>query len=77
MDVTDAALACILADCQDADDMVWYIGKLATIVQHLTCCMAREVDQTEAGIRTLYATWADLAVEQFADPRRFPSRKPH
>jgi len=41
MDVTDAALACILADCQDADDMVWYIGKLATIVQHLTCCMAR------------------------------------
>jgi hypothetical protein len=77
MDDTDAALACILEDCKDADDMAWYIGRLATIVQHLTCRMAREVGQTEAGIRTLYSTWADTTAEQFTDPRRFPSRKPH
>jgi hypothetical protein len=31
--------------------------------------MAKEVHKTEDGIRTLYGTWADMALEQFDDPR--------
>ncbi len=77
MDETDAALACILADCKSADDLKRYIAKFAHIVQHLVCCMAKEVNQTDAGIRTLYSTWADMAVEQLDDPGGFTSKKPH
>lgn len=77
MDDTDAALACILADCKSSDDLKRNIAKFAIIVQVLVCCMAREVNQAEAGIRALYSTWADMAVEQFDDPRAFPGKKPH
>ena len=77
MDDTDAALAYILADCDDGSDKAWYIGRLARMLQYLVCCKARELDETAAGIRTLYTAWADMAVEQFCDARRFPSKKPH
>lgn len=77
MDDVDEALACILADCKNADDMERWIGKFAAIAQQLVCFMGREAHQTEAGIRTLYSTWADMATEQFAEGRRFPSKKPH
>ncbi len=76
-DDIEAALASILANCKKPDDVQWYIGTLATIVQHLVCCMAREVNQTESGIRTLYSTWADMAAQQFGDGRGFRSKKPH
>ena len=77
MDETDAALACILADCKNADDLNRYIMKFAIIVHYLVCRTAKEGHQTEDGIRTLYSTWADMAVEQLDDPRTFPSKKPH
>ena len=77
MNEADAALAAILADCKSPDDLKRYIAKFALIVQHLVCCMAKETHQTDAGIRTLYSTWADMAVEQLDDPRTFPSKKPH
>ena len=77
MDDTDAVLAYILADCKGGNDMAWYIGRLATMLQYLVCCKAREFDETASGIRMLYMTWADTALEQFADPRRFPCKKPH
>jgi hypothetical protein len=77
MDDADDALACILAHCKSADDLNHYIMKYAIIVHYLVCCMAKEVHQTEDGIRTLYSTWADMAVEQLKDPRSFPSKKPH
>ena len=77
MDETDAALARILADCKSVEDMKRRIATYAIIVQYLVGCMAREVHQTEAGIRALYSLWADLAVEQLDDPRTFPGRKPN
>jgi hypothetical protein len=77
MDDADTAIACILADCTTADDLKRYIMTHALIVQHLVCCAVKDVDQTEARIRALYANWADMAVEQFEDPRAFPGRKPH
>ena len=77
MNEADAALAAILADCATDDDLTRYIMKHAVIVQHLVCRMGKSVNQTEAGIRTLYATWADMAVEQLEDPRTFPGRTFH
>jgi hypothetical protein len=77
MNEADAALAAILANCATDDDLARHIIKHAVIVQHLVCRMGQSVHQTEDGIRTLYSTWADMAVEQLKDPRSFPSKKPH
>ena len=77
MNDTDAALATILADCATDDDLNRYISKHALIVQQLVCRMGKSIHQTEAGIRTLYAAWADMAVEQFNDPRTFPGTMYH
>ena len=77
MNEADAALAAILADCATDDDLTRYIMKHAVIVQHLVCRMGKSVNQTEEGIRTLYATWADMAVEQLEDPRTFPGTTYH
>jgi len=77
MNETDVALAAILADCVTDDDLTRYILKHAIIVQHLVCRMGKSVHQTEAGVRALYATWAELAVEEFNDPRAFPGSLYH
>jgi hypothetical protein len=77
MDDADTALACILADCATSDDLKRYITKHAIIVQHLVCCMFEDRNHTEERIRTLYAHWADMAVEQSEDTRAFPGRKLH
>jgi hypothetical protein len=77
MDDTDAAVACILADCESAEDIKHQAIKYATIVQRLVCCLVRDLHRPEARIRTLYADWAEMAVEEVADPRAFPVRKPH
>ena len=77
MDDADTAIACILSDCATADDLRRYIMMHAIIVQHLVCRLGKEVNQSEAGIRTLYATWADIAVEQFEDWRAFPGTTLH
>lgn len=77
MDDTATELACILADCGNADDLSRYLMKHAVIVPHLVCLMGKEVRQSEAGIRTLYATWADMAAEQFQEPRTVPGKKLH
>lgn len=65
----------ILADCASAEDLNHYILTLAIIAQNLVCCMGNQVHRSESGIRTLYSTWADIAVEQFEDPRALPCRK--
>lgn len=77
MDDADAAIAYIVAECETIDDLTRHIMKHALIVQHLVCRMGKEVHQSEAGIRTLYADWADMAVEQFDDPRVLCGRKFH
>jgi hypothetical protein len=77
MDDADFALARILAKCKTRDDLNRYIMSQAIILQYLVCHMGREVNQTEAGIRTLYDAFADMAVEQFNDPKGFPGRKLH
>ena len=74
---TDAALAHILADCKSVENMKRHIATYAIIVQYLVGCMARDVHQTEGGIRALYSSWADMAVEQFDHPRELPNKKPH
>jgi hypothetical protein len=65
----DAAFANILANCATDGDLEFYVMQHALIVQHLVCHMAKEAHQTEAGIRTLYSTWADMAIKQLNDPR--------
>jgi len=77
MDDADAALAAILADCASDDDLQRYIIKHAIIVQRLACCMVKGVDHAEARIRTLYADFADMAVEHIGDSRVFADRKLH
>jgi hypothetical protein len=77
MDDADVMVSSILGKCKTHDDLQRQIMTHALIVQYLVCHMAREVKQTEAGIRALYAAWADMAVEEFADPRGFAGRKPH
>ncbi len=77
MNETDAALAAILANCATDDDLKRYIIKHASIVQHLVCRLGKPVNQTEAVIRTLYATWADMAVEELNDSRTFPGTTYH
>lgn len=77
MDDADVVVASILAKCKTHDDLQRQIMAHALIVQYLLCHMAREVKQTEAGIRALYAAWADMAVAAFTDPRGVPGRKPH
>jgi hypothetical protein len=63
-EITDIIRA-ILARCTTVDDVKQQIANYATIVQRLLCIVARELDETEAAIRTLYATWADMTVEEF------------
>ena len=77
MNEADAALAAILAECATDDDLERTIIKHALIVQHLVCRMGKSAHTTEAAVRTLYATWADMAVEQLNDPRTFPGMKYH
>jgi hypothetical protein len=77
MDEADAALAYILADCATDDDLERHIMKHAIIVQPLVCCVVKDLDHTEARIRTLYANWADMAVEHLDDSRGFPGRRLH
>jgi len=77
MDDTDAALADILADCASDDDLQRYIVKHARIVQRLACCMVKDLDDADTRIRTLYADFADMAVEHIGDSRVFPGRKLH
>ena len=73
----DAALAAILADCATDDDLKRYIIKHAIIVRHLVCRLGKPIDQTEAAIRTLYALWADMAVEELNDSRTFSGTTYH
>jgi hypothetical protein len=77
MDDADNTLPCILADCATAADLDRYVIKHAIIVQHLVSKMAKEANISESKIRTLYATWADMAVEEFEDTRLFSDRKLH
>jgi len=77
MDDTDAVVAYILADCATDDELERHIMKHAIIIQRLVCCLVKDLKHTESRIRTQYADWADMAVEQLDDPRAFPSKKPH
>jgi hypothetical protein len=77
MDEIDEELAAILCACRDGKEVTRLIMRHATIVQYLVCRLAKDAPQSETGIRTLYASWADLTVERFNDRRSFPARKPH
>lgn len=77
MEDTDTALAWVLAQCRTKDDLQRHIMAHAVILQCLVCRMASGVHQTEEGVRALYASFADMAVEQMSDPRAFPGKKPH
>jgi len=77
MDDADTALADILADCANDDELQRHIMKHATIVQRLACCMVKGQDHAEARIRELYANLADLAVEHIGDARVIPREKLH
>ncbi len=77
MDEIDEELGFILAYCKTADQVNRQIVKHATIVQRLVCRVAWESHQTEDGVRSLYASFADMAVEQLKDERQFPAKKPH
>lgn len=77
MDEIDEELIFILACCETAEQVDRQIIKHATIVQRLVCRAARECHQTEEGVRALYASFADMTVEQLRDVRQFPARKPH
>lgn len=77
MDEPDDAIAKILSGCRDEKELPRLILKHATIVQYLVCRMASDVNQSETGIRTLYATWADLAVERFQDQRTYSVQRLH
>ncbi len=54
-DEIDADIAPILEDCKKPADVQSYIARLATIIEHLVCCMAWDAQHTESGIRTLYS----------------------
>lgn len=77
MDEADVVLAWMLAKCKSPDELERRVKAHATIVQHLVCCLARQVDQSDAGIRALYSAWADMAVEEFRDPRAVTRWRPH
>jgi len=77
MDELESELAFILAYCKTSEQVNQQIVKYALIIQRLVCRAARENNQTEEGVRTLYASFADMAVEQLKDPRHFSGRKPH
>jgi hypothetical protein len=77
MDDAETTTACILSDCASTDDLKHYLMKHATIVQQLVCRLGKEINQSETGIRALYDTWADMAVEQFAPSRQFPGTTLH
>jgi hypothetical protein len=77
MDDLDTEIACILADCASDDDLQRYIIKHAKIVQRLACCMVKDLDDSEARIRTLYSDLAELAVDHIHDSRSYPPVKLH
>ena len=64
---TEAEL--IIARCASLDDLSVQIIRQAKIVLYLVCEMGRKSDHTEAGIRLLYSSWAEMAIEEFHSPR--------
>jgi hypothetical protein len=62
----EAALARILSNCKTRDDLQQHIMSHVIILQLLVCYMAKDVKQSEDGIRSLYSAWADMAVDQFS-----------
>jgi hypothetical protein len=77
MEETEAEIAFILASCKTEDQLRRQLTKHATIVQKLICRIDRENHHAEQAIRTLYSTFADMAVEQLKDQRLFPGKKPN
>jgi hypothetical protein len=77
MNEADTALASILDDCLTEDDLAHHIFKHAIIVQHLVGRLGHSAHTTETAIRTLYAAWAEMAVEHLKDPGALPGSKYH
>jgi hypothetical protein len=77
LDDIDTELAFLLACCNSAEQLDRLIVKHATIVQRLVCRMAREGHQTEDAVKALYASFAEMAVEQLKDQRQFPTKTLH
>lgn len=70
---TDAEL--IIARCASLDDLSFEIARHAKIVLYLVCEMGRKAEQMEDGIRWIYSSWAEMAIEEFRSPRG--PRSPH
>lgn len=67
-DETKAAAEAIIAKCDGMKDVETHIIYHASVLLYLVCHMAKHVDQTETGIRSLYSKWADMAVAEFRSP---------
>jgi hypothetical protein len=77
MDDLEAELAFILAYCKNQEQVNQQLIRYARIVQRLVCRAAKDNNQTEEGVRKLYASFADMTIEQLKDEREFPAAKPH
>jgi hypothetical protein len=73
----DDALIQILFSSRNDEDIDRKIAEHATVVKHLVCHLAKRGRLTESSIRSLYADWADIVVEEFKDPRSNIGRKLH
>lgn len=60
-----AAADAIIAKCESVEDLESHIIYHASVALYLVCHMAKHIGQSEAGIRSLYGAWADMAVKEF------------
>lgn len=58
----------IIAQCKDDEEFDWVVVHYAKIMMYLVCHKARQRDLQEASIRWLYAEFAEMAVQELADP---------
>lgn len=66
------AIDCIIAKCDDTEELERHLVYYASAVAYLVCHLAKQFGQDESRIRELYRAWAQIAVEEFIEPPQPP-----
>lgn len=70
MEIDDpiAAMDCIIAKCDDTEELEKHLVYYASAVSYLLCHLAKKFGQDEAGIRAFYHALAEVAVDEYETP---------
>lgn len=77
MEIDDpiAAMDCLIAKCDDTEELERHLVYYASAVSYLLCHLAKQYGQDEAGIRAVYRAWAEITVDDYGVPQP-PTKSP-